>query len=477
MRTIPFALSLLLTLLISLPAFAQTSRVATDFDGDGLSDFVLIEDSPTGLQWNALESSGAALRALGGLGYLGNHLALAKWLDTAGPHLAVVAGNAATRQIDWTLADGSPAGILRSFGEMGQTAIAGADFNGDGKADPAVVFKRRNRLIWRISPDLFSTNSLPVQELTWGGNSEQPFFISPDGLQDWVATIRRTGIRAYLLRMKHLQSGELRRLRGTGSFGSVRPVQRPVPVALASGADSLMVSRRGSTSTTLTFLDIVTGAQTEKELPGVGDVVVGNFTAEEGEEVAVQGTDSFSVYNQTTGLTTVVAAPAGIATDEININPVTAASQGDGDSPAPAPDPGPVAPGLEGVCAVRSAISMGQMLIKSEISSHIHGKDPRATGYTLVCASQCPKTLHKSDFFYADGSYAGSVGYYGRFHGNGKPRLYGAAGGAPQHFARDIAARARTIGNGKLYMQISTAKSGAGTECKEFNPSGRNGGL
>jgi hypothetical protein len=133
--------------------------------------------------------------------------------------------------------------------------------------------------------------------------------------------------------------------------------------------------------------------------------------------------------------------------------------------------------GLADVCATTSVIGAGQMLIKSEISDHINSGDPRATGYTVVCAADCPKNLRKTDFFYADGSYAGSVGYYGTFSGNGRPRLYGAAGGAEQHFVSQIAPKAAGIGNGKLYMQMSSATSGPATSCKEFNPTGRNGSL
>jgi hypothetical protein len=155
------------------------------------------------------------------------------------------------------------------------------------------------------------------------------------------------------------------------------------------------------------------------------------------------------------------------------------ASLGSGEEPQdPGSDPGTVPDGgLASVCTSFTPILNLQMLIKSEISAHINPLDKRATGYTLVCGSQCPQNLRKADFFYADGSYAGSVGYYGRFSGNGKPRLYGAAGGAPQHFARQIAAKAATIGNGKLYIQISAATSGESTICKEFNPTGRNGGI
>ena len=133
--------------------------------------------------------------------------------------------------------------------------------------------------------------------------------------------------------------------------------------------------------------------------------------------------------------------------------------------------------GLSSVCAVTSPIQPLEMLIKSEASAHINDGDLRTTGYTVVCGTVCPKNLRKADFFYANGEYAGSVGYYGTFSGNGQPRLYGAAGDAEQHFALEIAAKAATIGNGMLYLQVSAATTGETTACKEFAPAGRNGSI
>ena len=117
------------------------------------------------------------------------------------------------------------------------------------------------------------------------------------------------------------------------------------------------------------------------------------------------------------------------------------------------------------------------MLIKSDPSDHIHTGDARTTGYTVVCSRLCPKTLSYVPFYYSDGTLAGAVAKYGIFRGNGKPRLYGAVGKAPQHFSSEIARQAAGIGNGKLYIQMSASSQGSETWCKEFNPSGRNGGL
>ncbi|RIL06772.1 MAG: hypothetical protein DCC75_10570 [Proteobacteria bacterium] len=97
------------------------------------------------------------------------------------------------------------------------------------------------------------------------------------------------------------------------------------------------------------------------------------------------------------------------------------------------------APGLGSVCT--SAVTLSGMLVKAEISDHINRGDPRASGYTLVCGQRCVEFV--ADFFYCDGTKAGSFGYYGRWNVTNRPRAYGAAGGAPQHSVSAIQATAR----------------------------------
>ena len=110
--------------------------------------------------------------------------------------------------------------------------------------------------------------------------------------------------------------------------------------------------------------------------------------------------------------------------------------------------------GLASVCS--STAPLRNMLIKSELSHHISNPgDGRQGGYTLVCGKQCP-TRFPVNFYYCDGTLAGKFGYYGRWNGNGKPRAYGGAGGAPPHSVSKIAANARRKKCGSLlYLPVS----------------------
>ena len=118
---------------------------------------------------------------------------------------------------------------------------------------------------------------------------------------------------------------------------------------------------------------------------------------------------------------------------------------------------------LSAVCSNTTPLS--GLLIKSEISHHINRGDPRASGYTLVCGKRCVQFI--ADFYYCDGSKAGSFGYYGRWNVTGKPRAYGAAGGAPAHSVNAIRAAARRKGCGtNLYLKTSRK---AKTSCLSWN--------
>jgi hypothetical protein len=118
---------------------------------------------------------------------------------------------------------------------------------------------------------------------------------------------------------------------------------------------------------------------------------------------------------------------------------------------------------VSSVCS--SSRPLSGLLVKSQISHHISSGDPRAAGYTLVCGRSCVQFI--ADFYYCDGTKAGSFGYYGRWNGNGKARAYGAAGGAPAHSVRAIQATARKKRCGStLYLKTQRKAKAA---CLTFN--------
>jgi hypothetical protein len=458
------------------PAIVLAERLApADFDRDGLSDFVLISSTDNVLSWSAVTGGGSTQQSLGDFGRLGFHISLGDWLGTGTPQPATV--TTAGSKIVWRILNNGGS-TLKEFGATGETVVAGADFSGDGTVDASIVSKGTGGLNWRIHPALFTDSSAATIDFTFGRAVDNYFFANPDATNDLVASITDKGRGSFLLRYYNPKTLRATRMLVAKNIPASQLKKAPLPLKDATGKDMLLFyARRGS----VTFFSLFKGTKMPVEtfkIKAAGEVLIGNYTADAGEEVAVQTESGFLVFNPQTKVKSLINTPAGIAVDEVNINRL-GEPENNNPTPPPSNPPSnePPLAGLSSVCENYSAIANGEMLIKSEISQHIPGQDPRATGYTLVCARLCPKNLSRADFFFADGSYGGSVARYGTFRGNGKPRLYGAVGEAPQHFASDIAAKASTIGNGKLYMQISSARAGAGTDCKEFNPTGRNGGL
>jgi hypothetical protein len=456
-------------LILSLSVSAQ-SRVPSDINGDGRSELILITPVSSTLEWNAFRPEGGTAQELGAFGLLGADIAFGDWLGSGTPQRATVASTGS--QLVWRLENQGQT-FTRWFGASGSHAVSGADFNGDDITDAAVVSRVGNTLVWRISTDLFLSSSPTNQSFSLGGTRDQPLFFNETGVRDTAVALSRQGDRFSLRRYDVTTARRSRR-----SFRARIPSsffrQAPLPVKGADGKDGLFFFSKTTDSVKGLYVKNHRTSPISFDIAGAGDVLVGDYLSDPGEEVAVHSGDSLSIINPFSRTSTSILSASGIAIDEININLVGRSAP---NQPEPPLSPEPPEGGLASVCASVTPILNRQLLIKSEISQHIPGQDPRATGYTVVCAQQCPANLSRVDFFYADGSYAGSVARYGTFHGNGKPRLYGAVGQAPQHFAQEIAARAALIGNGKLYLQMSANRTGSETSCKEFAPMGRNGGL
>jgi hypothetical protein len=421
---------------------------------------------------------------LGEFGAVGDHIAIGRWLGTGGVQIGVISTDRATNEIVWRVRESGKDATQR-FGSLGDFAVAAADFDATGIDDPTVVSKQGRRLVWTIAFDLFRRGRRRMV-FSVGSRRDYPFFVDVDGSGAWLGALE-VGKKATMVRLRNPRTGERRALRRLPALPgrsnpSLAAMRNP------SGQQLLAVSRNDGMRTYLSLIDLARRTLETRELPGVGDVVVSDLLPDAGDEVALIASAKISVGNLFNGAQKVLAKPEGdpILIDAFNVNSI------DGDatsipkpvptaSPVPAALPtrptGPAPASLDAVCATRSAIAPGEMLIKSEPSNHIHGGDPRTTGYTVVCARLCPRNQGYAQFFFSDGSFAGAVARYGTFRGNGKPRLYGAVGQAPQHMSAEIAARAGQIGNGKLYLQMSAATQGTSTECKEFNPTGRNGSL
>jgi hypothetical protein len=476
-RTTFFSLMVMAVSLMSSPASAQSRGI------------VFVEPGAP-LVWKHLDVPSGEARVLGEFGVMGDQIAMGRWLGTGDAQLGVVSIDSTTKEIVWSV---SAAGrtVEKRLGMAGDTVVAAADFDASGIDDPMIVSKVGRRLSWTVAFDLFRGGRRKMS-FQMGYRDEVPFFLNLDESGPWLGSVA-VDKNGTIVRLLNPRTGERRQVR---RLPVIVGTSSPKPVALRApkGSQLLAISRQQGSVTLLSLIDLEARKVVTQRVTGLGDLVVGDFLEDEGDEFALVSSDTVVVGNPFSGSKVTVARPQGnlILIDSFNINTISGgADSHPSPHPTASPRPAPQAtrtPGgsggtgstptsLNAVCASRSSIASGEMLIKSEASDHIHNGDPRTTGYTLVCARLCPSNQSYAQFFYSDGSFAGAVARYGTFRGNGRPRLYGAVGRAPQHFASEIADKAASIGNGKLYLQISAATEGRGTVCKEFNPTGRNGSL
>jgi hypothetical protein len=122
---------------------------------------------------------------------------------------------------------------------------------------------------------------------------------------------------------------------------------------------------------------------------------------------------------------------------------------------------------LSSVC---KSVAPIRALLKNAYPGHISLSDSRASGFALVCSrSDCPRKFPAKAYF-SDGTLAFSLGYYGRWEGNGQPRAYCGTGGAGKCFVKAVSNNARSgKRDGNVYIDFGNGS------CRRAAPGKRNG--
>lgn len=122
---------------------------------------------------------------------------------------------------------------------------------------------------------------------------------------------------------------------------------------------------------------------------------------------------------------------------------------------------------LNTVC--KKISNLQHALMKNTAGGHISSADPRYPGISLICGSDCARSF-PVNAYYSDGNLAFKLGYYGKWSGNGKPRAYCGAGGAPACYASSVKTNARRSGrDGYVYLHFGNKS------CRKARPGERNG--
>ncbi len=310
-----------------------SAAVPNDFDGDGVSDLTRVEiGSDNSLIWKAVLSASGTTSTLGTLGRKGDQIAMAQWYG-AGTQIGIVSESVADDSIVWTVVNTVGSRVQFSLGKKGDLVVAGADFNGNGVADAAVVRLVGGKATWQILLDPLVSGSNEVLEIALGKTGDRVFYARVDDSgMDWLGVVGKGSGGRSLARMRNLISGEVRRFTRLPKLASQGSRPRAFPVRQASGADLLGFQVTAGSTTRLTVTTVSGARVYSGQFSGAGTTVVGDFTSGPGYEIAYQASDESVMSNPLTGEEREVAFLDGVAVDEINLNVVGAAAGNDGSS-------------------------------------------------------------------------------------------------------------------------------------------------
>ncbi|MCO6430084.1 MAG: hypothetical protein J5J00_04430 [Deltaproteobacteria bacterium] len=322
----------ILALLALRTVEAQTTQ--TDFDNDGVSEYVLVSiQQNQALNWSYTSALTGISSTLGSIGSTGDHLIIAPWKGLSSPQIGVVSLDDTSGALLWKIINDQSTMEERELGSDGDTAISGADFNGNGKADAAVARLKKGRVEWSISYDMFdrAVGQENPSTMRFGVAGDRIFFASPDGAFDWLGVAGKNKKGRSQIKLKNPLTGESRTISKFPGFISKGARPRPFPVRQASGIDVLGFTKKKAGNTEVHFHNFDGSRIAIGTLPGTGDVIVGNFTSSPGEEVAIKTSAGFTTYNAFDGQSSSVATADGIPTDHININTLRSESGGGDD--------------------------------------------------------------------------------------------------------------------------------------------------
>ena len=431
--TIP---ALFLFVMVVPGRLSATPSISThDYDADGLSDPMFVSIGNSGeLSWSASLSASQGVQDLGDLGEVGNHLAPGFWTQSGAIELGVVSIDSANpKSILWSIRTSDQQSQEMVLGRKGDYVLAGADLNGDGVHDPLTARISARSVAFAAKVGGFQSSQVTRKKVS-GLSGIRVFYLSPLGVNDWLGVVGRDSRGRYQARFVDPNSNQV----VSGGRWAARLVGQsaawPVGVKDGAGKSILMVAINSGSAVRLNFINQKGRILWQTELAKDGDITVGNFTAEAGQEVAVQDGTTYRVVNPFSRSQSTLTVPDGIAVDLININRVKAVQSG-----APTPTP-TQSPGNDPDCQNPIAFPTSDFIYKTIGSSHF--SDVRRNTIGLIGRPGSPAPSSSCvDVLDSQRNVVAQMGMYAQNEANWRFRVYAGIG-----CGSDTPYNGRTIG-------------------------------
>lgn len=429
------------------------AAVPNDFDGDGTSDRTWVEvASDKTLTWKSESSVSKMTSTIATLGSEGDVPVMAQWI-AGGSQIGVASINGTTGDIVWTIRDSMGNLTSKTFGKKGDLIVSGADLNGNGLADAAVVRLVRGKVEWDVAFDLFASTLLDEKTLSFGKTGDRVFYARVvDGTAtDWIGVMRKGSRRRSSARMRDFVTGEVRTFSRLPQFASQGSRPRAFPIRQASGPDLLGFSVPSGTTTTIKVFAFDGTPYASTSIAGTGTTVVGEFLQDTGYEVLFQSKeDSVFFSPHSIGVTQTVGV-GGTLVGEFNINVL-------GESVNSTPTNGGGASGGGSVSSCSEIVPWPSGHIYKTIGSE-HFSDIRRNTVGIVLKQGArgpyPSCVDAVD---KDGRVVAKLGLYEK--GNGWAARYYAGircGTSTPYNGNAVAARAREgSGSSQIYMNFGS---------------------
>lgn len=329
-------LSILSAVSAALALVPYAEAAPNDFDSDGISDFTYLTTSGNQYRWrNSPSGAGGSIDTTFGLS--SDYPALASWSTADMPGLCTVRPNLTDNVLVWRLLLETELISLKSFGKPGDTVVLGADFDGNGEADAAVVRAKNGKLVWSVVFNFFSDPSA-VKRFKLGKPGDRVTYVNVEGGADWAAVFGLNAKKRAVLSVRNVQTGQKHSMKGfpRGLARGLRP--RPMPIEGESGIDNLAFVSEDESDTTVRFFTLDAEELPQVTLPNKGTLVIGNYDDDEpGEEVALQTASNIRIYNPESAVAVVATIVPGVPIGEFRVENTAGATP----TPAPTATPTP----------------------------------------------------------------------------------------------------------------------------------------